>query len=119
MIPTRIHSLDAGLETRVHGIREPTDGEPLALESLDLVIVPALTFDRSGNRLGRGAGFYDRFLSSPQFRGTAVGLAFCEQLVDEVPVYDNDVPVHMLVTDEEVLRFSSVASGAEIAEAGR
>ena len=115
MIPMQIHSLDAGMETRVNGIREPADAEPVAVDELDLVIVPALMFDRSGNRLGRGAGFYDRFLASPQFNGSAMGLAFSDQVVDEVPVSDNDVPVHVLVTEEEVMRFSSLAaSGRDV-----
>ncbi len=119
MIPIQIRSLDSGLVTRVNGLREPAEGEPITLDALDLVVVPALTFDRNGNRLGRGEGFYDRFLASPHFRGTAVGLAFSEQVVSQVPVHDNDVPVHMLVTDEEVLRFAPATLAGEGTETGR
>lgn len=105
MLPVEIRSLESGLTTTQYGIREPAEGEPMPTEMIDLVIVPALAYDRHGNRLGRGAGFYDRFLSSPHFRGLSVGLAFREQVVDKVPTQDSDRPVHMLVTDEEVLRF--------------
>ncbi len=106
IVPLQIHSMEAGLVATKGALREPEAGEPVPLETLDLVVVPGMAFDRRGNRLGRGAGFYDRFLASPQFRGTAVGLAFREQVLEQLPVRENDVPVHMLVTDEEVLRFS-------------
>ena len=111
MIPMKITSLETGLVNGLRGLREPAEGQPVPLDVLDLVIVPALAFDRKGNRLGRGAGFYDRFLASPQFKGITVGIAFREQLVDELPVADNDVPVRMLVTDEEVLRFTPASPG--------
>jgi len=106
MIPIEIRSLETDVVTTSRGLREPADGEPVPVEMLDLVVVPALAFDRRGNRLGRGAGFYDRFLAQREFRGVAAGLAFQEQLIDEVPVQENDVPVCMLVTDEEILRFA-------------
>jgi len=106
MLPIQIHSLETGLITTLGDLREPADDQPVPLDMLDLVIVPALAYDRRGNRLGRGAGFYDRFLASPGFTGVAVGIAFREQLVDRVPVQRNDVAVHALVTDEEILRFS-------------
>ena len=102
----------AGCANRPAASRSPS-------EMLDLVIVPALAYDRSGNRLGRGAGFYDRFLASPQFRGVAVGLAFREQLVEDLPAQENDVPVHVLVTDEEVLRFAAGERGPDGGRAGR
>jgi len=62
-------------------------------------------FDRKGNRLGRGMGFYDRFLSHRQVKAFTCGLAFSEQVVDGLPTTANDFPVNALVTDQEVLRF--------------
>lgn len=105
MKPIEIRSMDDGLETTRGDLREPADGPGVAVGELDLVIVPAVGFDRSGQRLGRGAGFYDRFLGSRDFTGVSVGIAFHEQIVDTLPTTPNDVPVHVLVTDEEVLRF--------------
>ncbi len=105
MLPIEIHSLESGLVSTINGLREPDDGEPTGMESLDMVLVPALVFDRKGNRIGRGAGFYDRFLAAPEFGGVSVGIAFSEQIVDEVPVHEHDVPVDILVTDEEIVRF--------------
>lgn len=110
MLPVEIRSLESGLTTTRHGLREPAEGEPVPVDMIDMVIVPAMAYDRKGNRLGRGAGFYDRFLASLYFRGLAVGLAFREQVVDQVPVQEGDQPVHMLVTDEEVLRFGAPRS---------
>lgn len=105
MLPVEIRSLETGLVADARGLRQPAEGEPIPVEMVDLVVVPALAFDLKGNRLGRGAGFYDRFLAQKQFRGVSVGLAFTEQIVDEVPVGENDMPVDMLVTDEQVCRF--------------
>jgi 5-formyltetrahydrofolate cyclo-ligase len=101
-----LHSLDEGLIRTPQGLREPASGEPCPVENIDFIVVPALAYDRTGNRLGRGAGFYDRFLSTPGMRATTCGLAFSEQVVDEVPVHANDCPVDLLVTDAEVLSFN-------------
>jgi 5-formyltetrahydrofolate cyclo-ligase len=116
MTPTIIRSLDTDIVTGHKGVPEPAEGEPVLVETIDLVIVPALAYDRHGNRLGRGAGFYDRFLAGAQFKGTSVGLAFREQVLDLLPIAPNDVAVHMLITDEEVIRFNRPGSG--IAPAG-
>jgi len=108
MIPVVCRSLgDEDLSPGKFGIREPADGEPWLLEDIDLVVTPALAFDRRGHRLGRGGGFYDRFLAQPALHATAVGLAFAEQVVDELPINGEDHPVDILVTDKEVLRFTA------------
>lgn len=70
-------------------------------ESVDLVIVPGLAFDRLGHRLGRGGGFYDRFLAQPGLRASRVGLAYHLQLLPDIPVTDTDQPVDAVVTDAE------------------
>ena len=105
MTAAAIRSLEAGVEQTPSGLREPTDCEPWPAETIDLVVVPALAFDRQGNRLGRGGGYYDRFLACPGMRATRCGLAFAEQLVDELPTSDHDVPMDLIVTDADVLRF--------------
>ena len=106
MVPVLCRSLDDGdLTPPRFGVREPMEGEPWPLEEIDLVVAPALAFDRRGHRLGRGGGFYDRFLASSMLKATACGLGFAEQVVDELPTADNDHPLDILVTDKEVLRF--------------
>ena len=106
MVPVLCRTLrDEDISPGRFGVREPLEGEPWPLEEIDLVVAPALAFDRKGHRLGRGGGFYDRFLASPLLEATACGLGFAEQVVDDLPVADNDHRLDILVTDKEVLRF--------------
>lgn len=78
--------------------------EAIASGGLDLVLVPGLAFTRSGDRLGRGRGYYDRFLSrcrAAQSTGPiTIALAFQQQVVDEVPVEETDVPVDLVLCEE-------------------
>lgn len=105
MMPTEIRSLTSDLVETSMGLREPISGAPIPIPIIDMVIVPGLAFDSHGNRLGRGRGFYDRFLAHPEFRGVTCAFAFEEQYVSEVPVDSLDRPVAMLVTDAKVRKF--------------
>ncbi len=105
MIPVQINSLETDVSTGVSDLRNPVAGVPVPFEEIDLVVAPALGFDRQGNRLGRGGSFYDRFFANEQLRALRCGLAFAEQLVDSIPVTDGDELVDFLVTDEEVMYF--------------
>lgn len=79
------------------GIREPHEGcETIALNRLDLILVPGVAFDQHGRRLGRGKGFYDQLLES--VRGTTCGVAFDEQIMDEIPVEPHDVHLNCILT---------------------
>ena len=77
------------------GIREPVGGA--SPEHLDLIVVPGLAFTADGNRLGRGAGFYDRFLSKIPGHTVKVGVCFAFQLLLEIPVECHDVRVDAVV----------------------
>lgn len=112
MMAVRCNSMDDQMVTGSYGIREPARDRPWALEDIDLIVVPALAYDRKGNRLGRGGGFYDRFLAQPPMRAVKCGFAFQEQMVEGIPTTANDWPVDMLVTDKEVLRFPNDAVGS-------
>ena len=105
MLPIEIKSLTSDVRDGTLGIREPIDGLPIPVADIDLVIVPGLGFDERGNRLGRGRGFYDGFLSHRDFRGTSCALALEDQVVEEVPHDETDVRIRMLVTDVRVRRF--------------
>lgn len=107
MSPVEIRSLTEDLAVSHMGIREPVSGIPFPISMIDLVIVPGLAFDQYGHRLGRGRGFYDRFLAHPEFKGTACALAFEEQMTASIPVGPLDRHVDMLVTDENVRSFKS------------
>ncbi len=74
-----------------------------------LVCTPGLAFDREGNRLGRGKGYYDRFLSRARAAGAhliAIGIAFSDQVVPEVPHGETDQPLDGLVTESETTLFA-------------
>lgn len=107
MMPVEIRSLTEDLTLSSMGVREPVSGIPFQVSLIDLVIVPGLGFDEYGNRLGRGRGFYDRFLAHPEFKGVACALAFEEQVTPSIPVGPLDRHVDMLVTDEQVRRFKT------------
>jgi 5-formyltetrahydrofolate cyclo-ligase len=84
-------------------VPEPIGNEiPVRGEELEVIIVPLLAFDRSGHRLGYGAGYYDRFLSSyPQAK--RIGAAFSCQEIVSVPADANDVAMDMIVTEREII----------------
>lgn len=87
------------LVTGTYGIPEPPSSAPQSPNTPDtLCIVPALSFDREGYRLGYGKGYYDRFL--PNFRGTAVGLIDSVFLCDRLPRNDTDRCVHRIITEK-------------------
>jgi 5-formyltetrahydrofolate cyclo-ligase len=107
MLPIEISSLTTGLTSTGPGIREPIAGNPIPVEFVDMVIVPGLGFTARGYRIGRGMGFYDRFLAQQEFIGVSCGLAFEEQLIADLPILDHDIPLSMLATDKGLRRFAS------------
>lgn len=109
MLPVEISSLSAGITSTRPGMREPVAGKPVPLDLIDLVIVPGIGFSTSGHRIGRGMGFYDRFLAQSDFIGLSCGLAFDVQIVSTLPVLDHDVPLSMLTSDRRILRFAPAA----------
>jgi len=89
-----------------YGIPEPArlPGFSPKQDGFSFVLVPGLAFDRAGRRLGKGLGYYDRFLSRISGSTLFVGFAYSEQIVTEVPVDEWDARMHMLVTEEGVIR---------------
>lgn len=95
-------------ELHSYGMREPGRDLPvLALAEEHrgklLVVTPGLAFDRACGRLGRGGGFYDRFLAAAGPFGVSAGVCFSVQLIDEVPRDEHDRPVDLVVTEHEVI----------------
>jgi 5-formyltetrahydrofolate cyclo-ligase len=107
MLPIEITSLQTGLTTTGPGVREPIAGKPIPVNLIDMVIVPGLGFTPDGHRIGRGMGFYDRFLAQSNFMGLSCGLAFEEQVLEQIPALDHDIPLSMLTTDGAIRRFAS------------
>ncbi|MGD0388948.1 MAG: 5-formyltetrahydrofolate cyclo-ligase [Tepidisphaeraceae bacterium] len=107
MLPVEITSLQTRMTTTGPGVREPVSGQPMPVNLLDLVIVPGLGFTADGHRIGRGMGFYDRFLAQPDFIGVSCGIGFEDQIVPQLPVLDHDMPLSMLCTDRGIRRFAT------------
>jgi 5-formyltetrahydrofolate cyclo-ligase len=104
MVPVEVTTFDDRMAPDAHGVRSPREGRPISPLLIDLIVVPGLAFDAAGRRIGRGGGYYDRFLARLRPDTFKVGLAFDEQIVDEVPVDDWDVNVDSVVTDRRVTR---------------
>jgi 5-formyltetrahydrofolate cyclo-ligase len=85
------------------GVREPAPAcAPVPLNQFDLVLVPGVAFDRRGNRLGRGRGFYDRLLKEAS--GIKCGVGYNHQLVENVPMEPHDAQVDFIVMPASCLR---------------
>jgi len=94
------------LKPGVWNIPEPMDGlQVMPYSELELIVTPGAAFDRKGNRIGYGGGFYDRvFAGAP--KALRVALAFDMQMVDEVPADSHDLPVHLAITETQEIRCS-------------
>ena len=89
------------LERGAFGVLEPGAGCQQRAPKADIILVPGVAFDRSGARLGRGKGYYDRFLG--HFEGVRVGVCFEGQVVDAVPSDPHDKGMDFLVTPRGVM----------------
>lgn len=87
---------ESRLELGSFHIEEPTGREVTNPEDIEVVIVPGVAYDRKGRRLGRGKGFYDRFLRHT--RATKIGVGYEFQLLEELPIEPHDVPMDIVVT---------------------
>jgi 5-formyltetrahydrofolate cyclo-ligase len=86
------------------GAMEPAEGSVLGVAELDLVVVPGVAFDRSCDRMGYGAGYYDRLLGLRRDGVGAIAVAFSIQIVDRVPTGAIDRRIDGVVTELEVIR---------------
>ncbi len=86
-----------------YGLLQPQEPVSIPPSALDIIVVPAIVFDRQGYRIGYGKGYFDRFLSQPGIRGVRIGLAFDLQVVDHLPRDPWDQPVDYLATESRLL----------------
>ncbi|USN98531.1 MAG: 5-formyltetrahydrofolate cyclo-ligase [Phycisphaeraceae bacterium] len=100
MHPVVVDDPEQDVTAGPHGVRQPApDGKRLDPASLGFVLVPGLAFAADGARLGRGGGYYDRFLAGlPGV--TRVGVCWSGQILGEIPVAPHDVRVHRLLTEQ-------------------
>lgn len=83
-------------------IEEPTGNDTSAIDDMEMIVVPAVAYDRTGNRVGRGKGYYDRLLAGCRARKVGVGYDF--QLVDEIDADPHDVRVDVIITESRLVK---------------
>lgn len=89
------------LELGSFHIEEPQGDDTVSPDEIELIVVPGVAFDRMGNRLGRGKGFYDRLLSTT--KASTIGVGYDFQLLDELPTEEHDVPLDLVITQSSVI----------------
>lgn len=92
---------ESRLELGSFHIEEPTGQDVTDPGEIELVVVPAVAYDRKGKRLGRGKGFYDRFLQHT--KATKIGVGYEFQLLDEIPSEPHDVSMDMVITQHSTI----------------
>ena len=109
LAPSKIFDFDIELEKGKKGIFEPKKEyyRLFPSENIDLIIVPGVAFDLSGNRIGRGFGYYDNFLRKVRSTAKIIALAFEMQIVKKIFVDKNDIPVHKVITEKRIITFVS------------
>lgn len=103
MTAHQISNLDTDLIPGRYDIRVPRAGCPVVEPAqIDVILIPGLAFDRAGNRLGRGAGFYDRYITALKDEGhnpTLIGVCYHAQIVNSVPTEPHDHRVDRVITE--------------------
>ncbi|MAG17877.1 MAG: 5-formyltetrahydrofolate cyclo-ligase [Candidatus Diapherotrites archaeon] len=97
----KINSFE-GLAENKRGILEPKEELFISPNEIELFIVPGLAFDKEGNRLGWGKGFYDHFFNFNKIDAKKIGLAFDFQIVIQIPHKSHDVKMDFVVTEKNV-----------------
>lgn len=83
-------------------IEEPQGDDTTDISQIEMVVVPAIAYDRRGNRVGRGKGYYDRLLATT--KALKVGIAYDFQVVDDIDAEPHDVKVDIVITNKGIIR---------------
>lgn len=105
LVASQIFSLDE-LQPSIFGLLEPKKEfvRPTPPRDIEIVLVPGLAFDRIGNRLGYGKGYYDRFLKKLTPNVLKIGLGYNFQVIKRIPVDHFDIPLDIIITEKEIIR---------------
>lgn len=101
LLAIEIKSLDE-LSPGTFGILEPAGEKGISPEEIDLVVVPGVAFDKRGNRMGYGAGYYDSFLPKLRPEVKKVAVAFEMQVTDSLPAEEHDVKMDLIITENTI-----------------
>lgn len=111
LVPVAITDPEVDLAPGYLGIPEPkpsvAEQGRIAPASIEVAVLPGSVFDRAGNRLGYGGGYYDRFLALEAPQAIRIGLGFSLQLVERLPSQAHDMPLDLLITEREILTWRS------------
>ncbi len=110
----QIKDFDRDVKPGKWDIPEPYGGKQTEPEQVQFIVVPGAAFDQRGNRLGYGAGFYDKLLKA--YQGATAALAFEFQIVPNVPADPHDVPVQKIVTEKRVIEADNSPQGSPRAQ---
>lgn len=105
IIPVEIRDVENDLVKSKFGYMEPKKEiiEAVDTETIDLIIIPGIAFDRNCYRIGFGAGYYDRFLGKLNFKISTIGLIYDFQLIELMPVEQHDIPVDYVITEKRIV----------------
>lgn len=100
IIASQLRNPARELEIGPFGIMQPKKEniKPVSLDIIDVIVVPGVGFDKNCNRLGRGNGYFDKFLAQLGKHTVKIGIAFDFQLLDKIPAYRHDIPVNKIIT---------------------
>lgn len=101
MKAVRIHSLNE-LSVNKYGILEPNIVDKDCID-LDLIVLPGIAFDKVGNRIGYGGGYYDKYLAALEYKVDKVALAYGFQVIDNIEVEEHDIKVDYVITNNEII----------------
>lgn len=106
LIPFKITNLKDGISIGAYGIREPKQDpyNELNVEDLDVIIVPAVAYDKECYRLGYGGGFYDRFIQRLRDDAITIGIAFDLQVFDSIPKESHDAQLNYIITENNIYK---------------
>ena len=97
--PSRIISLDE-LIKGAYGIYEPKEIISVPTHRIDVALIPGIAFSPTGDRLGFGKGYYDRFLE--EFNGIKIGVGYDFQITDNIPTDKHDIRMDMIITEKRI-----------------
>lgn len=80
-----------------YGIMEPMDGKPFPPGEIDVMVVPGVAFTACGKRMGRGKGFYDKYMSQKCFRAYKMGVCYTEQILPSLPCEPHDISMDEVI----------------------
>jgi len=108
MVAIRINSLD-NMSVDNWGILEPKSVDKNKIgEDFDLILMPGLAFDRKGNRIGYGGGYYDKYLSQFKEISNKLVLAYDFQIVNNIENESHDIKVNCIITNNEIIRINEI-----------